>query len=92
MAPVLVPLRLSNAHILIVRIPGTREEHRCHSIPFIVGALRAQRPSQLHRHPPLRLREHSRSSGSIPPLFHEQEGDQAAYPILGVATAETAPW
>jgi hypothetical protein len=89
---VLVPLRPSNAPILIVCIPGAREEHGCHSLPCIVGALRAQRPYQLWRPPILRLREHRRSSGSIPAcLFREQEGDQAAYPLLGVATAETAP-
>jgi hypothetical protein len=43
MAPVLVPLRPSNEHILIVRVPGARDQHGCHSIPFIVGALRARR-------------------------------------------------
>ena len=43
MAPVLVPLRPSSEHILIVRAPGAREQHGCHSILFIVGALRARR-------------------------------------------------
>ena len=43
MAPVLVPLRPSSEHILIVRAPGVRNQHGCHSIPFIVGALRARR-------------------------------------------------
>ena len=34
MAPVLVPLRPSNEHILIVRVPGARDQHECHSSPF----------------------------------------------------------
>ena len=33
MAPVLVPLRPSNEHILIVRVPGARDRHGCHSTP-----------------------------------------------------------
>src|SRR6267143_1306539 len=37
MAPVLVPLRPSSEHILIVRAPGARDRHGCHSTPFIVG-------------------------------------------------------
>src|SRR5580765_257014 len=36
MAPVLVPLRPSSEHILIVRAPGARDQHGCHSTPFIV--------------------------------------------------------
>ena len=32
MAPVLVPLRPSSEHILIVRAPGARDRHGCHSI------------------------------------------------------------
>jgi hypothetical protein len=43
MAPVLVPLRPSNEHILIVRVPGARDRHGCHSTPFIVRVLRARR-------------------------------------------------
>ena len=43
MAPVLVPLRPSNEHILIVRVPGARDRHGCHSTPFIVRVLRAKR-------------------------------------------------
>ena len=43
MAPVLVPLRPSSEHILIVRAPEARDQHGCHSAPFIVGALRARR-------------------------------------------------
>ena len=39
----LVPMRPSSEHILIVRAPGARNQHGCHSIPFIVGALRARR-------------------------------------------------
>ena len=31
MAPVLVPLRPSSEHILIVRAPGARDQHGCHS-------------------------------------------------------------
>ena len=31
MAPVLVPLRPSNEHILIVRVPGAGDRHGCHS-------------------------------------------------------------
>ncbi|TKS64798.1 MAG: hypothetical protein EWM73_00124 [Nitrospira sp.] len=31
MAPVLVPLRPSNEHIPIVRVPGARDWHGCHS-------------------------------------------------------------
>ena len=34
MAPVLVPLRPSSEHILIVRAPGARDRHGCHSIPI----------------------------------------------------------
>ena len=34
MAPVLVPLRPSSEHILIVRAPGARDRHGCHSTPF----------------------------------------------------------
>jgi hypothetical protein len=34
MAPVLVPLRPSSEHILIVRAPGARDRHGCHSIHF----------------------------------------------------------
>ena len=30
----LVPLRPSNEHILIVRVPGARDQHGCHSSPF----------------------------------------------------------
>ena len=43
MAPVLVPLRPSSEHILIVRAPGARDQHGCHSAPFIVDALRTRR-------------------------------------------------
>jgi hypothetical protein len=43
MAPVLVPLRPSSEHILIVRAPGARDRHGCHSTPFIVRVLRARR-------------------------------------------------
>ena len=38
MAPVLVPLRPSSEHILIVRAPGARDRHGCHSIHFYRGA------------------------------------------------------
>ena len=31
MVPMLVPLRPSNEHILIVRVPGARDWHGCHS-------------------------------------------------------------
>ena len=34
MAPLLVPLRPSSEHILIVRAPGARDRHACQSIPF----------------------------------------------------------
>jgi len=40
MAPVLVPLRPSNEHILIVRVPGARDQHGCHSLPFCLTASR----------------------------------------------------
>ena len=43
MAPVLVPLRPLSEHILIVRAPGARDRHGCHSTPFIVRVLRARR-------------------------------------------------
>jgi hypothetical protein len=36
MAPVLVPLRPSSEHILIVRAPGARDRHGCHATPCIV--------------------------------------------------------
>ena len=39
----LIPLRPSSEHILIVRAPGARDQHGCHSAPFNVGALRARR-------------------------------------------------
>ena len=29
----LIPLRLSNEHILIVRVPGVKDQHACHSFP-----------------------------------------------------------
>jgi len=48
MTPVLVPLRPSSEHILIVRAPGARDHHGCHSTPFIVGALRARRAPCLY--------------------------------------------
>ncbi|HWR21401.1 MAG TPA: hypothetical protein VN444_06020, partial [Verrucomicrobiae bacterium] len=32
MTPVMVPLRPSSEHILIVRAPGARDQHWCHSI------------------------------------------------------------
>jgi len=51
MAPVLVPLRPSSEHILIVRAPGARDRHGCHSTPFIVRVLRARRAPGLS--PPL---------------------------------------
>jgi hypothetical protein len=41
MAPVLIPLRPSSEHILIVRAPGARDQRGCHSIPLIVRPLRA---------------------------------------------------
>jgi len=34
MAPVLIPLRPSNEHILIVRVPGARDRHGRHSTPL----------------------------------------------------------
>ena len=37
MTSVLVPLRPSSEHILIVRAPGARDQRGCHSTPFIVG-------------------------------------------------------
>ena len=40
MAPALVPLRPSNEHILIVRVPGARDQRGCHSLPFCLTALR----------------------------------------------------
>ncbi len=43
MAPVLVPLRPSSEHILIVRAPGARDQHGCHSTPLIVRPQRARR-------------------------------------------------
>jgi len=43
MAPVLVPLRPSSEHILIVRAPGAREQHGCHSLLLIVRVPRARR-------------------------------------------------
>ena len=43
MAPVLVPLRPSSEHILIVRAPGARDQHGCHSTSFTERVLRARR-------------------------------------------------
>jgi len=37
MAPVLVPLRPSSEHILIVRAPGARDQHGCQSNLFYRG-------------------------------------------------------
>ncbi len=48
MAPVLVPLRPSSEHILIVRAPGARDQHGCHSSPTLCeqeGHLAAPVPS-----------------------------------------------
>ena len=56
MAPVLVPLRPSNEHILIVRVPGARDQHGCHSTPFIVRVLRARRAPGRSPPPLLNLR------------------------------------
>jgi hypothetical protein len=39
MAPVLVPLRPSSEHILIVRAPGARDQHGCASNPFLSWGL-----------------------------------------------------
>src|SRR2546430_9954933 len=49
MAPVLVPLRPSSEHILIVRAPGARDRHACHSIPFH----RARSASRRTTRPPI---------------------------------------
>jgi len=46
MAPVLVPLRPSSEHILIVRAPGARDRHGCHATPCIVRPQRAQETNQ----------------------------------------------
>ena len=46
-APVLVSLRPSSEHILIVRAPGVRDQHGWHSTPFIVRVPRAKELSQL---------------------------------------------
>gem|GEM_PF-1818456 len=43
MAPVLVPLRPSNEHILIVRVPGARDQHGCHFAYLLLsGKIRSQ--------------------------------------------------
>jgi len=42
------PTGPSSEHILIVRAPGARDQHGCHSTPFIVGALRARRAPCLY--------------------------------------------
>jgi hypothetical protein len=55
MAPVVVPLRPSSEHILIVRAPGARVRHGCHSTPFIVRVLRARRMAWLFPPPPSKL-------------------------------------
>ena len=47
--PMLVYVWPSNEHILIVRVPGAQDQCGCPSNPFIVGALRAQRPCQPSR-------------------------------------------
>jgi hypothetical protein len=36
MAPVLILLRPSNEHILIVRVLGARDRHGCHFTPLLV--------------------------------------------------------
>ena len=46
----LVPMRPSNEALLRARVPGAQDQRGCHSIPFIVGVLRARRapgPSSL---------------------------------------------
>src|SRR5438034_11151222 len=56
MAPVLVPLRPSSEHILIVRAPGARDLHGCHSSPF-------------HRARPASKEGTLAAFLSLPPLF-----------------------
>jgi hypothetical protein len=43
-APVLVPLRPSREHILIMRVPGARDWHGCLSSPFIWGFREHRKP------------------------------------------------
>ena len=65
MAPVLVPLRPSSKHILIVRAPGARDLHGCHSSPTLYeqeGHLAA--PSSFFRERTLRKQE--RLTGTLP--------------------------
>jgi len=47
MAPVLAPLRQSSEHILIVRAPGARDQHGCHSTAFTAYVQRG--PSEAAR-------------------------------------------
>jgi DNA-binding MarR family transcriptional regulator len=56
MAPVLVPLRPSNEHILIVRVPGARDHAGVVPAHFIVRVLRAKRMVWLLPSLPLTLR------------------------------------
>ena len=44
MAPMLVPLRPSSEHILIMRVPGARDWHGCLSSPFIWGFREHRKP------------------------------------------------
>ena len=70
MAPVLVPLRPSSEHILIVRAPGARDQHGRHSTPFIVRVLRAKRAPGCSPLIPLR------------PCVARAQGDSPGRPLL----------
>jgi hypothetical protein len=49
-APMLVPLRPSNEHILIVRVPGAQDQCGCPSNPFLSWGL-CEHKGQLRRSP-----------------------------------------
>lgn len=66
----LVSLRPSSEHILIVRAPGTRDRHGCHSISFIVQVLRASKAPGFSL--PILLR---------PRVPRAQETNQATLPV-----------
>src|SRR4029077_9390759 len=77
MAPVLVPMRPSSEHILIVRAPGARDRHACHSIPFHRARSASKEgtlPLPLHPARPDRGRLHSTADSessreTLPPRF-----------------------
>jgi hypothetical protein len=72
----LVPLRPSSEHILIVRAPGARDQHGCHSTPFIVGVPWAQETNGLPPRLPLDAAADTRLLIAVDRLSGERSVDR----------------